>query len=1177
MAPGVTGICFTNHLSDASAAMNRILENGSGVALGDVDGDGRCDLYFCRLEGPNALYRNLGDWHFEDLTATAGVGCEGQASTGAVLEDVDGDGDLDLLVNGVGTGTRLFKNDGHGHFEEIRTTRLVRQFGSTSLALADIDGDGDLDLYVGNYRTDTFKDFPPGLKVDARHEGGRVVVTPEDRFIPLAERSGGVEVLERGERDFLYINDGQGGFAPVSWTKGGFHNADGSLLKEPPTDWDLSVAFRDLNGDGAPDLYTCSDFAHWRDRGWWNEPGKGFRAWPPEVQRCQSVSAMSIDSADINRDGLVDFFVTDMVSRHHRDRQRQRPNMLRGLENHPVEDPSFSPEVPHNTLFLNRGDGTFAEIAQFSGVHWSEWSWSGAFLDVDLDGFEDLLITTGNFHDVQDADTMWKVAQVHDHNPRENNLKYLRWFPALDTPCLAFRNRGDLTFQECGADWGFNRTGVSQGMAFADLDNDGDLDVVINNLNAPASLLQNRTTAPRAAVRLKGAGGNVRGIGARIEVRGGPVFQSQEMISGGRFVSCDDAERVFAAGNATNLLDIDVHWRSGFVTRLKQVPANRLYEIDEAAAGPGGAIASGASSPPLFEDVSERLAHRHVEPDFDDFERQPLLPRRLSRLGPGLCWFDIDGDGREELVIGAARGGTPVGYRNLASQSPGRLSGAWWSQAAATDMSMSVAAHGVEGHAAIISGFSNWEDAAARGSAVVSVEPDGQRLQPVLPLSTSCTGPLALADVDQDGDLDLFVGGRVVAGRYPEAADSVILLQGKQGWQRSETLSSPLKSIGLVSGAVFSDLDSDGRPELVLACEWGPLRVFKFESEQLVEKTDALGLSTWSGWWTGVTAADVDEDGRMDLVAGNWGLNNDRGALASGGLRIFYGDFMGRGSVDMLEAFKDPDSGHLVPWRDWPAVTQALPYVAERFATHRAYGEASVADILGEHAKQAREAQARCLATGVFLNRGERFEFHPLPAEAQFAPAFGMGVADFDGDGHEDLVVAQNFFGTDADTPRQAAGRGLWLRGDGHGGFRAVPGQESGIRVYGEQRACAVADFDGDGRADFAMTQNNGPTKLFRNQTAPAGLRIRFQGTPANPDAIGARWRAFFGANPGPAREVRAGGAVGSQDAFTQIAGGREQPTAIQVRWPGGLEHRYDVPKGTRELVLTPGRIVSNP
>ena len=530
-----TGITFSNHLAEATSAYNRVLENGSGVALGDVDGDGWCDIYFCRLEGPNVLYRNLGNWRFEDITAASGVACPNQYSTGAVFADLDGDGDLDLLVNSLGGGTRSFLNDGRGHFTKITDTRLVRRFGSTSMAL-DIDGDGDLDLYVTNYRTTTYKDRPPGLKVEATMVNGKIVVSPEDRFIPLMQRAGGVEVMEKGERDFLYLNDGKGRFAPVSWTSGSFLDEDGQPLKAPPTDWGLSVMFRDLNGDGYPDIYVCNDFFYFPDRVWLSEQGRRFRAAPRLALRNMSLSSMGMDFADIDRDGYDDFFVGDMLSRDHRWRQRQRPEMMKGLLSQPLGDAAARPEVPRSTLCLNRGDGTYAEIAQFSGLDATEWSWGGLFLDVDLDGYEDLLVPTGNAHDVQDADAQRARDRVHVES-LESRLRNWRLFPPLLTTIQAFRNNHDLTFSEISGDWGFANRGVFQGMALADLDNDGDLDLVVNCLDGPAALYRNNTAAPRIAVRLRGDAPNTRGIGAKIRVVGGPVNQSQEMLCGGRYLS----------------------------------------------------------------------------------------------------------------------------------------------------------------------------------------------------------------------------------------------------------------------------------------------------------------------------------------------------------------------------------------------------------------------------------------------------------------------------------------------------------------------------------------------------------------------------------------------------------------------------------------------------------------
>jgi enediyne biosynthesis protein E4 len=1218
--PGaVSGVRFTNSLSDLAAAANRILENGSGVALGDVDGDGWCDIYLCRIDGPNVLYRNLGNWKFEDITAKAGVACEGQHSTGAVFADIDGDGDLDLLVNSIGGGTRSFRNDGHGHFEEIKDTRLVRRFGSTSMALADIDGDGDLDLFVANYRTDTHLDHPPGLNVEAHYVDGRIVVTPADRFIPLMPRLGGVEVIEKGERSFLYFNDGQGRFAPVSWTTGGFLDEDGHPLKEPPTDWLLSVMFRDLNGDLAPDLYTCADFFYFPDRIWINHDSRQFRAIDPYARRNMSVSAMAVDFGDINRDGYDDFFVTDMVSRRHVCRQYQRPNMMRGILEQPLEDPAARPEVARNTLFLSRGDGTYAEIAQLSGVQWSEWSWNGIFLDVDLDGYEDLLIPTGNNHDVQDADVLMELARIREPHTLQNNLKNIQKFPRFETANLAFRNRGDLTFEEVGKQWGFDQVGISQGMALADLDNDGDLDVVINCLNHEPLLLRNESNAPRVAVRLKGSGGNTRGIGAKIWVRGGPVPQSQEMICGGRYLSGDDAMRVFACGNLTNDLSIEVFWRSGKHSFVPHAYPNRLYEIDEGGAsvisdqssvisdqssvishqspvvgkqlgagsaadqGPGTKdqgpqmadngqriTDNGPQSKVWFQDVSDRIAHTHFEAPFDDFSRQPLLPVRLSHLGPGVAWFDLDGDGWDDLIVGSGRGGKIAVFRNNQKGGFEALTSTPFHDEAVRDQTTILGWRDSRGHNVLLAGTANYEDGLAQGSAVVQFDPESKVPAALLPADASSVGPLALGDFDGDGHLDLFVGGRTTAGRHPEAASSRILTYQDGHWVTNSLLSAPFEKLGLVSGAVFSDLDGDGLPELILACEWGPIRVFQFQAREgrVREITESLGLNRYSGWWTGVTTADLDGDGRLEIIATNWGRNNKYGAFLKDSLLLYYGDLTGNGTVDVLEAYFDPELKKVVPWRDWLTVTKALPFIAEKFPTYHAFGQASVAELVGERFARLRVLTANTLDSVVFWRRDNRFEPKPLPIEAQFSPAFGVTVGDFDGDGNEDLFLAQNFFCVEPDTSRYDAGRGLCLRGDGHGGFQAVPGQESGIKVYGEQRGCAAADFDGDGRLDLVVTQNHGATKLYRNQWARPGLRVRVNAGPLNPTGIGTTLRLAFDQRLGPAREIHAGSGYWSQDSAVQVMATPEPPSGLWVRWPGGKTATASIPAGAKEITL---------
>ncbi len=1203
LPPSETGVTFSNRLAKATVAANRLYEIGSGVALGDVDGDGRVDIYFCALEGDNVLYRNLGGWKFEDISVTAGVSCSNQFSTGCVFADLDGDGDLDLLVNSLGGGTRAFLNDGLGHFAESQETLLARRFGATSLALADVDGDRDLDLYVTNYRGDTFQDFPLGLRVTSRrHPDGSVTIEPADRFATLVTPSGGLEAAEKGEPDFLYINRGGGRFSPARWDVGVFLDEDGRPLAGPTTDWGLAVMFRDLNGDGLPDLYVCNDFVNWPDRIWLNEGGKRFRAAPRYAFRNISLSSMAMDAADINRDGHADIFVADMLNPRREERAWQRPDTLAGTVTWPIADPKFRPEIPRNTLHLARGDGTFAEIAQLAGLSATDWTWSVTFLDVDLDGWEDLLVATGANHDVQDLDALGEILRLGGSKTAEMRLRNLDRLPLRATPSLAFRNGHNLTFEDVSAAWGFNVVGVAHGTALGDLDNDGDLDVVVNCLNAPARIHRNDSPASRLAIRLKGIE-NTRGIGAKIKVTGGPATQTQEMIAGGRYLSGDDAMRVFAAGTAEQL-EVEIIWRNGKRSAVKNAKPNCVYEIDEsgaeqvqssklkvqsdqpsAASSQLSVVSSGETTatdhgPPLFEDVSTRLNHTHVDSRFDDFARQPMLPRKLSTLGPGLGWADIDDDGDDDLFIGGGKNGRLVVFRNDGKGTFTEWTEAPVPRANSRDQTTLLVMVGSRRVAQLIVGESNWEDADTNAPSfrifpLDSIASTGLSVN--LPSSLSATGPLALADVDGDGDLDLFRGGRVTPGRYPEPAASHVLRNNGDTFSVVQTF----PELGLVSGAVLTDLDGDGDPDLALACEWGSIRLFRNNGGNFAEWNPALHwpdlgtlnsqlstLNSLTGWWNGIATGDFDGDGRLDLAASNWGRNwrTDQKPGLDAPVELFYGDFAENGIVHTLMASNDPWLSKPTPWREKKIVAAAIPAVAERLPSYHAYGKASVQEVLGAKFAAARHLQIRTTDSMVFLNRGDRFEARRLPIQAQFAPAFGVSAADFDGDGHEDLFLAQNFFGVDAETSRHDAGIGLVLLGDGRGGFRALGPNEGGVTIYGEQRGSAVADFDSDGRMDLAVGQQSGATKLFRNVGGKQGVRVKLHGTNQNPRAIGALVRLKLQNGFSATREIHLGGGYWSQDSSTLIFGTPAAPKELHVRWPGGKSQQWTWPEGVKSV-----------
>ncbi len=1150
MAPNQTGVSAANQIGEKEILENQHLMHGSGVALGDVNGDGWVDIYIPRIRESNVLYINKGNWKFEDATASGGVACKDRYSTGATFADVDGDRDLDLIVTALGGPNSLFINNGDGIFAENILSSFLDRPGSTSSALADVDNDGDLDLYITNYKRLAMRDSLPPSVISFDNtlmeltNNRWIVMPPFNKEYETEVRNNILLRFEMAEVDQFYLNDGKGNFTLIDITQSHFSNESNQPIKEHLRDWGLMAQFRDINNDSHPDLYICNDFES-PDRIWINNGDGTFRALPKLAIRHTSNSSMAVDFSDLNNDGTQDFFVTDMMSQSHIRQKTQMGTMAPTPLS--IGDVDNRPQYMHNTLFLNRGDHTFSEISQFSNTQASEWSWASMFMDVDLDGFEDILITTGHMYDVQDSDSNQKQKDALAYITSFDEFKRMVFkYPTLELKNIAFRNQGELKFETIPDGWGLGLDkDISHGMASADLDNDGDLDIVINRLNQNLGIFRNNTSEKRLAIRLVGERPNSQAVGAKITIKGGPVDQSREIISGGRYLSGNDPLNVFAAGN--DLMQAEIRWRDGTTTTLDSLKADHLYTIRQF---------NSASIPvdkmliePIFTDVSELLDHTHHEDPYDDFSNQSLLPNRFSQLGPGVAWVDADEDGDEDIFISGGRGGSLDHFENKDGHSFIPFSVV---KNLNQDITTILSTVDGDGNHGIMTAKTNFESAKPTDSYISTYSRKAQNEFESLP---HMAGPMSQADVDGDGDLDVFVGGRIIPNQYPKPASSILYINQNGALIPSSKNSSVFSAIGLVSGSVFSDIDNDGDPDLLLAMEWGPITVFQNNGGRFKDVTSNMGLADFKGWWNGVATGDFNEDGLMDIVATNWGVNTKYHFSQNHPRKVYFDDFDNNNVLDIVEAHFDDQFQDLVPERGFSCISNAMPFVRDEKETFLNYAQSSLGDIFGNSLNSAPFLEANTLESMVFLNNGNGFDPVVLPFEAQISTAMHAGVTDINGDGHEDIFLSQNFFAVQKETDRNDSGRGLVILGDGKGNFNSLSGHLSGIKVYGEQRGAAFADFNMDNRIDLIVTQNGAQTKLYENKNSKPGLRVKLKGPKFNPWAFGAKIKIRYkDGSTGPVREIQSGSGYWSQNSPIQILGIKSEAAYLKIQWPDGTK-----------------------
>jgi len=1157
-----TDIEFKNNVSKESIAYSRSYLNGSGVAVGDVDGDGLVDIYLAQIDGPNKLYKNLGNFEFRDITEQAGVAHPDHHSTGVVFADVDGDGDLDLLVSALESKNTLYINDGKGHFTVQKDSGLGDGNGSTTMALADIDHDGDLDLYVAHYKIRSVRDIYTANELSLKKtikkgaDGKYHVLPPFDKYFGIIQTKNRLYRNEYGVKDELFINNGKGKFEKVLDTKNRFLDEKGNP-QGLSRDWGLTARFQDINDDGSPDLYVCNDF--WTpDRIWINQGDGTFRAIQNKAIRNFSFSSMGVDFGDINRDGSTDFFVTEMLSPDHQTKMRQLTQYL--------EEINGRPQYNRNSLYLNRGDNTFAEISNYSGMAATGWSWVSSFMDVDLDGYEDIVTTTGNGYDYQDLDTQQKMDALDAQN--QSMKSGMLGYPPLKLANKVYRNNKDLTFTDVSKDWGFTEKDISQGMAMADFDNDGDLDLVMNRFNETASIYENTTGAGRVAVQLHGSKPNTRGIGGQITFTGGPVEQQKQIVVGGNYDSGSQPMAVFATGNDKIDGTLTVQWPSGKVSKIEHVQANRIYEVDEKGTSNIDSQQTlsdeSTQGQTYFEDISNQLPYQHHEDHYGDYNVQPLLPVKLSRQGPGIAWIDYDQDGDDDLFIASGKGGRMGIFKNDGSGHFTEADLGSMNRIAPGDQT-AVVGWPENGTSNIMVGSANFEqgDAGVPSAYRYQINGSGKVMRDSIPGILSTTGPMAAADYDGDGDLDLFVGGRFKPGNYPASANSRLFLNEDGQFVLDKKNTSDFNNAGLVTGAVFTDFDQDGDPDLLISTEWGSLRLFQNNDTYFNEVTNQVGLDKYNGWWNSVTTGDFNNDGLPDIVATNMGQNSSYQLGSGKPLKMYYGDLDSDGRPDILETHYDKKLDGYVPDKRLYQLS-SIKSLSRNVSSNRQFASLTIGEIFNRNFSKVPSREINTLKSTLFINRGEQgFQEEPLPDVTQFTAAMDARVADFDNDGNEDLYLSQNYFEFPPVVPRLDAGRGLLLLGDGKAHFSSVSGMKSGIEIYGEQRGAALSDFNSDGKTDLVVAQNNGPVKLYSNNMEKRGIRVSLHGPAQNKEAFGSSIRMVYdnGAK-GPRREIQAGSGYWSQNSATQVMGTASNPKQIEVTWFDGKVRTVDFENG---------------
>ena len=1063
----ITHIDFRNDIKedeDYNILTYEYLYNGGGVAIGDVNGDGLPDIYLTGNMTPNKLYLNKGNFQFEDVTEKAGVQGRSKWKTGAVMADVNGDGLLDIYVCYSGPGpdsarrNELYINqgvkDGVPVFKECAKEYGLDAPGTytTTVAFFDMDNDGDLDMFMVNH-ADMF--FNPYFNTD------ELRAKRHPKF---------------GNR--LYRND-NGHFTDISEQA----HIDGSGLN-----FGLSVGISDLNNDGWPDIYVTNDYDE-RDFMYLNQHDGTFREVLTKAAGHISEFAMGSDIADYNNDGNTDIAVMDMLPEGN-----HRQKLLRGPDNYDKytlrAEHGFHHQQMRNTLQLNNGVGPdgiprFSEVGQLAGMSNTDWSWAPLFADFDNDGWKDLFISNGILRDITNMDFVkytsgYTVGQAEKSGDKFEMWKLVRDMPSTKTTNYLFRNNHDLTFTNMNEEWGLSRQTVSNGAAYADLDNDGDLDLVINTLNDVPIIYRNNASEQNKGhylrLRLIGNRPNTQGIGAKVYVTTDHGRQLQEQYLTRGFQSSVDPVMHFGCGTDTVIRSVVIQWPRGSQSIIGPLRSDTLLVVREsdATTAPANALAAtptpgapATSHPPtlekIFKDVTAGSGIQYAQKgsDWVDFKITPLLPYQVSKVGPCLAKGDVNGDGLEDLFIGGSAGQesrlylqTPDGRFRLADSQPWNQDKNHTCTAALffdADGDGDQDLYIVSGGADYLSGSRNYQDRLFEndGHGHFTLVPDA------LPAETISGGCVKAADYNRDGLQDLFVGGKLDPGFFPRAPVSMLLKNtSRPGHIRFEKDASQQDSVltrpGMVSDACWMDVNKDGWPDLVIVGCFMPVTIMINHQGHLADQTAAYGLARSQGWWTCLLPIDVDHDGDTDLVIGNFGSNTQFKATDQQPLQMYYGDFSGHGTFDALLTYYI--HGKSYPYASRDELLRQLPAKQKKFSRYADYADAQIEDVLTpEQLAAANISQIHILQSAYLHNDGgHHWTIHPLPNEAQISMVGGIVPEVIDG--RTCLVLAGNLYPLRAQMGPLDASMGTVLEIDSLGRFTPLPYDRTGLCIPGDTR-----------------------------------------------------------------------------------------------------------------------------